>query len=82
MLNTNICTGGSVPAFIPQWAGSCPPLKAFTRVWFKKKKKVLQAEITQCKIIDEGYLLHGVGLRLDNTAAKSRGDWFAFSLGT
>lgn len=80
MLNTNICTGGSVPAFIPQWAGSCPPLKAFMGVRFKQN--VLQTEIAWRKIIYEGSLLYCVSLRPDRIAAGSRGDYVVFSLGT
>lgn len=80
MLNTNICTGGSAPAFIPQWAGSCPPLKAFIGAWFKQN--VLLTEITQCKIIYEGYLLYCVSLRLDPISAGNHGDYVVFSFGT
>lgn len=80
MLNTNICTGGSVPAFIPQWAGSCPPLKAFIGIWFKQN--VLQTEITQCKVIYGGYLLGCMSLGLECIAAGHRGDHRVFSLGT
>lgn len=80
MLNTNICTGGSVPAFIPQWAGSCPPLKAFIGMWFKQN--VLQTEITQCKVIHGGYLLGCTSPGLERIAAGRHRDYSVFSLGT
>lgn len=43
---------------------------------------VLQTEITQFKVIYEGYLLHCMSLRLDCITAGSHGDYAVFSLGT